>query len=244
MNKKLRALIMTGVLVVAMSGNVFAFQGEQGGQEGQDKPGQEELVQDKVFHLDVRFNGSQVTLVQADGTSVTVGARISKVHSLIVNGVEYTNFTTRDDDGGEWHIDVAEMNLDDISSVIIKANVTTENDNVYENVEVTLGDDEIQAAFDRCPGNGNSKGLDFVLTTVQAELEDGDEIENDDIKDDDPTVPPTDPDEPVTPPVDPDEPDEPEDPEEPDTGDVSTIGFFITGVLASLGLYKINKEDE
>ena len=55
-------------------------------------------------------------------------------------------------------------------------------------------------------------------------------------KDNEPVVPPTDPVEPVLPPVLPEE--------EPETGDASTIGFLVAGVLATLGLCKINKDEE
>ena len=55
-------------------------------------------------------------------------------------------------------------------------------------------------------------------------------------KDNEPVVPPTDPVEPVLPPVLPEE--------EPETGDASTIGFLVAGALATLGLCKINKDEE
>ena len=62
-------------------------------------------------------------------------------------------------------------------------------------------------------------------------------------KNNEPVVPPVDP------PVDPEEPVEPVLPpvlpeEEPETGDASTVGFLVAGVLATLGLCKLNKEDE
>ena len=49
-------------------------------------------------------------------------------------------------------------------------------------------------------------------------------------------------DEPIVPPVEPEEPDEEID--DPATGDTTTIGFLVAGALATLGLCKINKDEE
>ena len=49
-------------------------------------------------------------------------------------------------------------------------------------------------------------------------------------------------DEPIVPPVEPEDPDEEID--DPATGDTTTIGFLVAGALATLGLCKINKDEE
>ena len=194
MNKKLRTLLLAGLLTLGMSAVAFANEGE----------GELPAV-------------STSTITNPDFEE---GKRVVELQGglIIVDMTEKEN--------GEYDI-IVKWKGESIKILGVKSiyeNGTIDHTNYFEELYHcnTLGKDG-EFDFGKVLGGGNGfSGPLGKLVKVEVTFENL-------TKGDDPVVPPQEPDEEII---------------DPATGDATTIGFLVAGALATLGLCKINKDEE
>ena len=130
-------------------------------------------------HIDVRISdNTKIELVYTDENGNVIErkeifAYVTAVHSVIINGTEYTNFV-KDNRNYEFRktngVSISLASLNANSTAILNVDLKDQNsDATFPNVTITLGLGGIMAAAYDCNGYRNNRfdGLDFTVGTVK-----------------------------------------------------------------------------
>ena len=207
-----------------MSGNVFAAE-----------------VKHNIDHVDIRIEKSilkitTTTTTTAEGQEPVVEVseetkeiKVDKVKKVIINKkdgktIELTKFTTRNDgDELEFDASINKMPKEDIESITFIIDYK-DGEEVFTDLELTVGQDAIDGAYYLCPGVENlTKGLDFRFIINE-------DNKNEITKGDKPVVPPV------------VEEDKDAEIDIPLTGDYIMNGMLVSGVSIAGALIALNKK--